>query len=801
MFKTYLKTAVRNLLKNKLFSVINILGLAIGIASFIIIMLYVRYESSYDDFFANSDQIYRVYMDYKKGDHFEQGDAQVYNMSGPALKKEFPEIIDFVRLYPLSESTFEFENSTFEVTNGYLADPSWFTVFDYPLINGDALKVLSDPNTVVLTRKTADEIFGNTNPVGKTLTVNRGGKETTLTVTGILKNIPENSYLKTNFLVSFQTIKNWQVDRPDQNWNNNDFFTYLLINKSTNIDVLTKKITEMKTPLKNERHNIEPLKSIHLHSDKPFEAETNGSIVQIRFLLAIALITLLLSWLNYINLSSAKSLERAKEVGIRKASGARKGQLIFQFLFESLLLNLVAIFLAFIIVIVLLPNFDSFTGKSLEMGLSSGRSILLLMGIPILGILLSGLYSALTLSGFNPSTLLKGKVRTDTKGAEYRNAFIVVQFLAAIVLLTGSITIFKQMSFVSDQPLGADLNQLISIKSNILDEKENFGTALETLKEELKKLPLIESVSITDSYPGSDNSSYLMGMTYPDGTKDGQTKWYFSNVDNDYLHVLGIKLLAGQGFSDSKEVNKNKVIINETAAKQYGFTDPANAVDQTINFWKHDWQISGVVKDYHSVGLKYHIEPLILRNDQDLANSGILVKLNNVASVSGLDKAIGQVRSEWQKMFPKSSFQYSFVDEKFASSYNEDRKFGKAFGFFTLLSIFIASLGLFGLTFYRCNLRIKEIGVRKVNGAKISEILTMLNRDFVKWVAIAFVISTPIAYYAMNKWLENFAYKTELSWWIFAIAGLLALGIALLTVSWQSWKAATRNPVEALRYE
>ena len=801
MFKIYLKTAFRNLRKNKLFSVINISGLAIGIASFIIIMLYVRYESSYDGFFTNSDHIYRVYMDYKKGDHFEQGDAQVYNMSGPTLKKEFPEITDFVRLYQLKKSTFEFKNSTFEVTNGYLADPSWFTIFDYPLTNGDPSKVLSEPNTVVLTRKTADKVFGNVNPVGKILTVNRGGKETTLTVTGILTDLPENTYLKTNFLISFQTIKNWQVDRPDQNWNNNNFFTYLLVDKNTNITALKKKITEMKTPLKNERHNIEPLKSIHLYSDKPFEAETNGSIVQIRFFLAIALITLLLSWLNYINLSSAKSLERAKEVGVRKASGARKGQLVSQFLFESLLLNLGAIILACIIVLVLLPYFDSFTGKSLEMGLSSGKSILLLVGIPILGILLSGSYSAFALSGFKPATILKGKVMADSKGTGYRNAFIVAQFLAAIILLTGSITIYKQMSFVSDQPIGADLNQLISIKSNILDKKENFSTSLETLKEELKKLSSVESVSITDSYPGSDNLSYFMGITYPDGTKDGQTKWYFSEVDNDYLHVMGISLLAGQGFSDSKEVNKNKVIINETAARQFGFPDPENAVDQTINFWKHDWQISGVVKDYHSLGLKYHIEPLILRNDLNLAYSGILVKLNNVASVSGIDKAIGQIRSEWQEMFPKSSFQYNFVDEKFASFYDEDRKFGKAFGFFTFLSIFIASIGLFGLTFYSCNLRIKEIGIRKVNGAKISEILTMLNKDFVKWVIVAFAIATPIAWYAMNKWLESFAYKTELSWWIFALAGVLALGIALLTVSWQSWRAATRNPVEALRYE
>jgi putative ABC transport system permease protein len=800
MLKTYLKIAFRNILKNKMYSVINILGLAIGIASFMIIFLFVSYESGYDRFYKNAENIYRVYMDYKTGDHFEQGDAQAYNMSGQTLKKEFPEIQDFVRLYELKKSSIEIDHSIFEVENGYMTDPSWFNVFGHPLVEGDIATALGEPNTVVLTQETADRVFGKTDPVGKTIGIFCGGQKTKLTVTGVLKDIPQNTCLKTNFLVSFQTMKNWPLDRPEPNWSNNNYFTFILVDKNANTASLQRKIKDLKIPPEEERHNIEPLRDIHLHSDKPFEAETNGSVVQIRFLSAVAVIILLLSWLNYINLSNAKSLERAKEVGIRKASGAKKGQLITQFLFESLLLNLGAIVMALVLALLLLPYFSSFTEKPLSTVMFSTNSTVLLVGIPFLGILFSGAYPAFVLSGFRPAGI--GKVIINPQSSGIRNSFIVLQFLVAIVLLSGTITIFKQMKFVSDRPIGVDLNQVIAIRNNILDEKENLGKSFETLKTELMKLPSVKAVSFADSYPGNDdNNAYLMGITYPDGTTEAQTKWYTGEADENYIQVMGIEMLAGSSFSKNSGTNKDKIIINETAARKLGFNDPAGILDKTVKFWGNSWVVQGVMKDYHSLSLKYAIEPLVLRYTQNYRVSQVLVKLDDIASFSGVASTIQQLETEWKRNFPQSSFRYGFADEKFASLYNADRRFGKTFGFFTFLAIFIASLGLFGLTFHRCALRVKEIGIRKVNGARVSEILAMLNKDFVKWVAIAFVIATPVAWYAMHKWLENFAYKTELNWWIFALAGLLALGIALLTVSWQSWKAATRNPVEALRYE
>jgi putative ABC transport system permease protein len=804
MLKNYLKTAFRSLLKNRIYSIINISGSAIGIASFILVILYVSYELSYDMFFADSGNIYRVYTEHKKGDHFEPGDAETYNLSGPTLKNEFTGIIDFVRLFRLNKSSFEYNHKIVEVLDGHLADPSYFNVFKYPLVSGNPATALNDPNTIILSQKTADKIFGKTNPVGKSLIVYYERRKTTLTVTGILKNIPENTHLKANFLVSFQTYKNWEVTSPQElNWNCNNYFTYIRVDKNTDIAGLRKKITQLDFPNKNHsRHNIEPLTGIHLYSDKPYEAEANGSAVRVKFLFVIAVIILLLSWLNYMNLTTAKSMERLKEVGIRKVSGARKMQLILQFISESVLLNVGAILIALGLVVTVLPYFNIFTGNHLVWGLSWGKSFFLLIGIPILGIVISGLYPAFVLSGFKPVKILKGKVSQSSRDASFRKGFVVVQFLITIVLLIGTLTVMKQTKFLTGQSLGVNLDKIISIKGELIDEKENYGNAFKILKGEIQKLPFVESVATAGTYPGDgyDGINTQMGITYPDGTQDDRTVWYNYGADEDYIPLMKMELVAGQQFTKNSETNRNKVILNEKAAKQMGFHNFEEAVGQKIKIFGGDRLIVGIMKDYSHFGLKNEIEPLIITYSG--ISDDILVKLDsNVASVAGINTAIKQLKEKWQQVFPKSAFQYNFVDEKFALLYEEERMFGKAFALFTFLAIFIASLGLFGLAFYRCLLRTKEIGVRKVNGARVTEILTLLNQDFMKWIAIAFILACPIAWYVMHKWLQNFANKTELSWWIFVASGGIAVTIAMLTVSWQSWRAATRNPVKSLRYE
>ncbi len=803
MIKNYFKTAIRSLLKNKLFSLINLSGLAIGMASFIVIMLYVGYERSYDKFYKNYKNIYRVYMDYTENGELVPGDAQSYNLAGPTIKENIPDVVDFVRFYQMKKTSIEYDNKVYDIEDGHLADPSFFTVFTPDVKEGNPATALNEPNTIVLTESSARKIFGKTEPVGNTILAFYDGEKTTLRVKGVIKDVPENTHLKINFLVSYSTYKNWRVFNPQTlNWNNNCNFTYLLAKEGVSENELRRKIFELDVPLRNERQNIEPLVDIHLQSDKPYEAETNGNVNSVRFLFAISVFIILLSWLNYISLTSAKMMERTKEVGIRKVSGARKTQLVFQFISESFLLNFIAFFIAIALTLLALPLFNSFVGKELSLGVIGVSQAIILVGIPLVGIFLSGLYPAIVLSSFAPVKILKGKLIGMPNKFSFRKGIVTVQFLATIILLAGTITILKQLRFMTGVPLGMDLNQTISIKSTILDDNDNLGNSFLVLKNEVEKLSFVESVSLAQTYPGEgyDNMGTFSYITFPDGTKDEHTNWYNYEADENYIPLMGFNILAGSNFSGNKDTDPNKIIINEHSARLMGFTDMNEAVNKEVNFWGRNFQIAGVIKDYHHFGLKNETKPFIIRFAPD--KKGLIVKLKgNLASIAETDKKIESLEREWRKIFAKSTFNYTFIDEKFASLYNEEKKFSGAFTFFTILAIFIAVLGLFGLSYYRINQRIKEIGIRKVNGAKVMEVITMLNKDFMKWVAIAFVIATPVAYYAMNKWLESFAYKTNLSWWIFALAGLLAMGIALLTVGWQSWRAATRNPVESLRYE
>ncbi len=802
MLKNYLKIAFRSLLKNKLFSMINLSGLAIGMASFFAIMLYVGYEKSYDKFNKNHNNIFRVYMDYTENGQFVPGDAQSYNLCGPKIIEEVPEVIDFVRFYPLAETSLEAGNRFYETSKGYLADPSFFTVFTSEMIAGDPTSALNEPNTVVLSETLAKKIFGKTDVIGENMQAINNEK-TNLRVTGVIKDIPENTHLKISYLVSFQTYTNWKVFTPQKlNWNNNSFFTYLLTKDNVNIENLRQKLFHIDIESDSERMNVEKMTDIHLYSDKPYEAETNGNGNSVKFLFAIAVFIILLSWLNYINLSSAKILERTKEVGIRKVSGARRQQLILQFLSESFLLNFAAFIISLGLTFLILPVFNSFLGKELSFSVLGFGSLLLVMGVPVLGIFLSGLYPAIVLSSFTPVKVLKGKMASARTEFSFRKGIVTAQFLATIILLIGTITILKQLKYMNNVPLGMNLNQTVSIKSMIIDDPENARRSYQVLKEEVGKLSFVEDVSLVQTYPGEgyDHMGTFTHITFQDGSEDKHTNWFNYLADENYIRLMGFELLAGSNFTDNPGTNKNKIIINECSAKVMGFASMNEAIGKKLHFWGDDFYITGVIKDYHHFGLKNEEKPFIIRYAPD--NEGLIVKLkNNTASLSEVDKELAALEQKWKEVFAKSTFHYSFIDQKFASLYKQEKDFSQTFSFFTFLAIFIAALGLFGLSYYRINQRIKEIGVRKVNGAKVSEILAMLNRDFIRWVAVAFVIATPIAYYVMNKWLENFAYKTTLSWWIFALAGVLALGIALLTVSWQSWRAATQNPVEALRYE
>lgn len=805
MYILFLKIATRYLLKNKLYSFINIFGLAIGIASFVLIMLYVNYERSYDKF-EGSENVYRVYMDYMEGDKFVPSDAQVYNLSGPTLKSEFAEVQEFVRFYHFDEVTFVYKDIVLGGNTGALADPSYFEIFKYPLISGDVKTALKEPNTIVLTESLANKIFGKEDPMGKSISVFWGGK-VFMTVTGILKDIPNNTHMKNSFLISFNTFMTWDTfqGQQSQNWDQNNFFTYLKVDKNADMVTLRTKIQKNNADGQDdERHDIEPLEDIHLYSNKPYEAEANGSISRVHFLTAIAFIVLLLSWLNYINLASVKSLERAKETGIRKVAGAQRSQLLGQSFVESVLLNGIAITIAIALVVLVLPIFNNYIGTDLEFDVSYFQALFPIFGIVILGSLLSGLYPAFVVSGYNPSKALKGKMKTSQQSLYIRKGLITLQFLSTIVLLIGTFVVNKQIKFLREQPIGVDLNNIIALNGEVLDKNsdslliKNFGT----LKQEIKKLPFVKAASTAETYPGAGyaNLSYFAGITKPDGTFDEKKIYYQYQVQPDYFNVLDIQLVAGEIFRSSKNGYGDEIVINEKFAQDIGFTKVLDAVGKTVEFWNKKWIISGVMKNYHHFGLKMAIQPIAIR--QGNATGSLLVKLNSKSmSKSDLTSTMVSLENQWKSVFPQSTFNYTFLDQNFEAQYKEDKAFGSAFQIFTILAILIASMGLFGLTSYTCIQRRKEIGIRKVNGATITQILKLLNKDFVKWVGLAFIIAVPISWYAMHKWLEGFAYKTDMSWWIFALAGVTALLIALLTVSWQSFRAATNNPVDALRDE
>ena len=803
----YIKIALRYLLKNKLYSFINITGLAVGIASFVLIMLYVNYENSYDKF-EGSDQVYRTYMDYLEGDTFVPGDAMTYNATGPTLKREYPEVLDYVRFFYLEKVTFSIGDKILEQPVGSMADESFFNIFNYTLLGGDKTMALTEPNSIVLTETLKNKLFGNENPSKKTLKMIWDGASVNLRVTGVMQDIPKNSHFKNNFLVSYSTENTWEIfteRHKTYNWNMNNFYTYLKIDKGANIASLRQKIIDDDIEDdKEERHNIEALHDIHLLSDKPYEVAQNGSATRVKFLTAIAFIILILSWLNYVNLSTTKSMERAKEIGIRKVSGAQKSQLIFQSLIESIVLNVLAILIAFGVAIIVLPVYNSITDGDINLDLINTLQLAPVIGTVLLGMILAGLYPAILLSSYSPAKALKGKVRASANGLNLRKGLIVIQFLATIILIIGTIIVNKQINFLQKQPSGVDLNQIVSIQGSVVTSKKDslLQNDFNLLESELSKLSFVKKATNTKTFPGGsfDQLSSSTGIVLPDGTENDQTLHYGYYTQPDYFELLGIDFVAGGTFINNPRKTSNNVVVNEAFLKAMNIGSPDNIVQKTLKFWGNEWLVTGVIKDYHHFGLKKSVLPMIVRHGQ--SDDNILLKLNESASTSaGFKSAIAQIESTWKKIFPYSTFNYTFLDSKFEAQYADDKKFSTAFSIFTVLAIIIACLGLFGLTSYTCIQRKKEIGIRKVNGASIIKILTLLNIDFVKWVGISFVIAVPAAWYFMNSWLQNFSIKTNINWWVFVLAGIATLFITLLTVSWQSFTAANGNPVEALKDE
>lgn len=802
MIWTNIKQAVRYILNQKKYSLVVVFGLSVGMAASFLIYSYVYYEKSYDNFHQYGDNLYRVVVTNQKSLKAYKSPFS-YSPQGPVAMAEIPEVKNAVRLLTraqviISKPPGEKEAEPYTVQQYYYADSSFFDLFSFPLIHGNPKTVLVEPGSVVISQTIASKLFGNVNPVGEQLKVDG---QYSCRITGVFKDIPENTHLRFSLLFSLSSL-NWIMGKNA--WENHSFFTYLLLKEGSNPRDVESKLTV--AYLKENRAvnqakcewKLQPVGDAYLKTtdftSKP-EAFKFGDNRIVYFLSLIAIFVLCIAGINYINLTTAKAAERYKEIGVRKTNGAGKLQLLYQFFTESVLFNMLAILLAGVMVILVYAWFTNAMGFSFSFRQSKGFWMVVIVTLAIT-VFLPGIFTSLVLSSHNP---LKIQSASSVRSSRFsfRNGLVIFQFIIIIGLMVGVIVVNQQLKYVHSVDLGFQKEQVLVLNAPRIGFNDEKGGLLETFRQNLTRYPEIVDVTASVNIPGQRFGSGNGGPALK-GEENHDTYFRVGRVMPNYLDFYGIKLIAGRNFSGNRDTDNQSVIINEEGVKEFGLKDPVDAISKKAIWNGHECTIIGVTQSFHQQSLHILPEPMILYTMPfENTYNYMLVRLNP----GNFEKSITLIESEYKSTFAGNPFDYFFLDIFFDQQYKKDIAFRKLFSFFSVIALLIGFLGLYGLTTFRIIKRTKEIGVRKVNGAKISEVVIMLNKDIVKWVAIAFFIAVPLAYFAMHLWLENFAYKTTLSWWIFALAGLLALGIALLTVSWQSWKAATRNPVEALRYE
>lgn len=799
MIKNYLKIAARNLLRHKAYSFINIAGLALGMACCILILLYVQEELSYDEFHRDADRIFRVAMTIDTRG-VPTSFAPTKGPLAAALANDYPEITDVVQILPTGTvQVSPAADQHYYENRAYLADSSFFRVFSFPLLHGDPEQALAQGNAVVLTREKALKYFGQENALDKRLDVNG----TSYLVTGVMADIPSNSHFQPEVISSLALVRG---QRFMQNWHANMLHTYIKIAEGVSAKALEQKISKVADRYVGEEireHNqsytyfLQPITAIHLHSDLRYELEANSRVVYVQIFAIAAALILLIACINFMNLATARSLRRAKEVGLRKVVGAYRSQLMKQFLGESLLYGLLAVLLALTLVERSLPFFNALAAKKLALNLTANAPLLAgIVFITVLVGLLSGSYPALFISAFKPVEVLKGKLvaggaTTHWGAPSLRKVLVVLQFTISIALITGTLVISRQLNFLREQNLGFAKEQMLVLA---LRGRSELAEKFETYKSEFLQHPNVLAATVSHSVPGRGVSNNLMAEREHE---DNRVQMNLLFVDEDFLKTYNIPLLAGRDFSKeiSTDANGKVALLNEAAMKAFGWNDPAAVVGKQFDGFTGPEAI-GVVKDFHFKSLHESVGPLMLlvrpRNFQYLT-----LRLKN----ESITETMNFVQQKWSALLPDKPFEYFFLDEDYDKQYQAEQRLGTVFSRFSILAVFIACFGLLGLASYAAEQRTKEIGVRKVLGASVAGIVGLLSKDFVKLVLLANILAWPIAYFAMNKWLQDFAYRIEIGWWIFALAGGVALLIALLTVCTQAIKAALANPVEALRYE
>ncbi|MBN3583163.1 ABC transporter permease [Algoriphagus aestuarii] len=808
MIKNYLKIAYRNLLKKKVYSFINMVGLGIGMACCVLIFMFVQDELSYDQFNENGDRIFRVVHGYFGEDEQSEtsgrenywvwGNAPV----GPALELDFPEVEKVVRFSGKADILFSSGDETQQEDGIVFMDSTFFEVFSYELLEGDPKTALVAPYSVVLSETTAKKYFGDEEALGKTLKgsdVAGRANAGDYTVTGVMKDMPSNSHLKFNTLLSLSTF---YQSRPQvfEAWGYVDTYTYFLANDQFDQQAFEAKLPEFISRRASEENGpnytigIEPLKDVYLRSEVQRQPGETASLSNIYVFSVIGFFILAIAIINFMNLSTARSMERAKEVGIRKSIGADKNSLIFQFLGESLVIVILSGLLAVVFVSLALPWMNGLTGKELLVNrVLNWQTIPFFFGIVILVGLLAGSYPALILSSFRPVSILKGINKSDAKGANLRKGLVIFQFSLSIALIAGTIIVYNQMSHLLDKDMGFDKEQMLVVDYNYDEQVNNVSSSLEN---ELEKNQNIASVAFSRSVPGSHFPNAGTTIENPEGEMIQQGQAIFQ-VGLDFIDHFNLELVAGRSYSrDYPSDSTSALVVNEAAARQYGYANPADIIGKKFDQWGRAGEVIGVVKDFNYISLHNTVEPLTLPFEA-YASRYMSLKL----STEDLPATLAEIESVWNQLAPHRPFIYSFLDEDFNSQYESDFRFRQIFTSFSILAIFIACLGLLGLATYTAEQRTKEIGIRKVLGADIGSIVGLLSKDFVKLVLVAILVATPVAWFGMNKWLEGFAYQVPVHWWVFLVSGVLAVVVALVTISFQAIKAALMNPVKSLKSE
>ncbi|MBN8853350.1 MAG: hypothetical protein BGO55_12570 [Sphingobacteriales bacterium 50-39] len=787
MFKTYFKLAYRNIIRDKAYAIINISGLAIGLASSILILLWVQNELSYDRFHKNAGQIYRIACNL----------SDSKTVGAPAgmpggLKAEIPVVKNTVRIHPVySSMLFARGDKKFEETRVFYADASFMDIFSFPLVKGDRATALKQADGVLITQEMATKYFGKEDPIGKTM---RRDNQKDVVVTGVWANIPANSDLQFDFVLPMASIAGTNNDLKNDIWTNFNFYDYIQLDKSfdpLHLPALEKQIDQIykkHAPDVKVVFQLQPLTRIHLAPEMLGDMPGHGNAQYVSIFFIVAVLILIVACINFMNLATARSARRAKEIGLRKVTGAVRGQLILQFLSESVFISFLSLLLALAVVSILLPLFNELANRKLFIDLSDAKLWLSLVGIAVLTGLISGSYPALYLSGFNPVKVLKGNVKTMGGNLVFRNALVVIQFMVSIVLLVGTVVIYNQLRFIRERNPGFEKANLLYLP--LIGDLSNKQQAFQN---ELKQNPLTSDVAVVSELP-TDLGSWTLDVSWDGKDPRSQQAFPVMEVNDGFVQTFRVKLLAGRSFSTAYKTDSGSFMVNEKMAGTMGLT-ASTAIGKPLTLWGNKGTIIGVVKDFNFKPIQQAIEPLVMSFNRW---GGHVVVRTLPGKTSETIRALAKMS---QELNPAHPFKFDFLDQGLSDLYKGEQQMGNIFNLFAILGIFISCLGLYGLSAFMAEQRTKEIGVRKVLGASVPSLVYLLSSGITRLILIAIVIAIPLSWYAVNSWLSGFAYHITVSWVVFFIASLAALGIAWLTVSYESIKAAVVNPVKSLRTE